>query len=102
MKHAQEAPQVYFKVRAELARNLIFLGEIERALEEIEFCEQILVSRHFEPNTPPIVNVMDLQDIFTLAEIVAMLNDRKKVDEYIDLYQKRLAAIAGEKSPLHI
>lgn len=45
---------------------------------------------------------MDLQDIFTLAEIVAMLNDRKKVDEYIDLYQKRLAAIAGEKSPLHI
>lgn len=45
---------------------------------------------------------MDLQDIFTLAEIVAMLNDRKKVDEYIDLYQKRLTTIAGEKSPLHI
>jgi len=46
--------------------------------------------------------MMDLQDIYSLAEIVALLNNRQKVDEYIALYEERLTKLAGTKSPMHI
>lgn len=58
--------------------------------------------RQYDPNSPPMIMVMDLQDVFHLAEITSSMNEKELALKYIDLYKQKMGKLSNMKDPMYV
>jgi hypothetical protein len=48
------------------------------------------------------VVVMDLLDVFQLAELASNINDKKLADKYTEIYREKLEKVSNKKDPMYV
>lgn len=48
------------------------------------------------------IMVMDLQDVFHLAEITSSMNEKELALKYIDLYKQKMGKLSNMKDPMYV
>lgn len=48
------------------------------------------------------IMVMDLQDVFHMAEICSSMNDKAGSDKYMNMYKEKLDKVSNSKDPMYV
>lgn len=46
--------------------------------------------------------VMDLQDVFVLAEISSTMGDKKLAEKYLEMYEQKMKNLSNMKDPMYV
>lgn len=61
----------------------------------------MLRSRNLGPDSPPVLFIIELQEVFNLADISSILEDKSLSEKYLELYKEKLSKISNSKDPVY-